>query len=79
MPCPTCDHTMKNLPVEGNRLFWCPRCGTLKEEGSDRDSFESPFWIAQMLGTNVGKFGEAFNEIVDLKVNKKITSVLRNQ
>ena len=29
MPCPSCDHTMHGL---GNGCFWCPRCGTLKNE-----------------------------------------------
>ena len=32
MPCPTCDHTMHNLGVESQRIFWCPRCGTIKTE-----------------------------------------------
>ena len=30
MACPTCDHTMQNLGVENQKIFWCPRCGTLK-------------------------------------------------
>lgn len=29
MACPTCDHTMQLVAV---LLFWCPRCGTLKQE-----------------------------------------------
>lgn len=41
MPCPTCGHTMQNLglseePVETvRRVYWCPRCGTLREEIND--------------------------------------------
>lgn len=42
MACPTCDHTMHNLGIDGKgpvgmtrRVFWCPRCGTLREEVSD--------------------------------------------
>lgn len=29
MACPTCDHTMHGV-AEKPRLFWCPRCGTIK-------------------------------------------------
>lgn len=29
MSCPTCEHTMQCV---GN-VFWCPRCGTIKQEG----------------------------------------------
>jgi hypothetical protein len=28
MACPTCDHTMQSA---AQSLFWCPRCGTLKD------------------------------------------------
>lgn len=28
MSCPTCSHTMQNV-IAG--VFWCPRCGTLKQ------------------------------------------------
>ena len=40
MPCPTCSHTMQNLGLDsaGRRVFWCPRCGTLREEVSDNSS-----------------------------------------
>lgn len=27
MACPICDHTMQNV---GIKVFWCPRCGTVK-------------------------------------------------
>lgn len=30
MACPTCDHTMNTL---GPDVFWCPRCGTVRDEG----------------------------------------------
>lgn len=29
MACPTCDHTMEGLDCG---YYWCPRCGTLKEQ-----------------------------------------------
>ena len=34
MACPTCKHTMQNLGIDGaaRRVFWCPRCGTLKTD-----------------------------------------------
>jgi Zn-finger nucleic acid-binding protein len=32
MSCPVCDHTMQNLGTVDYRLWWCPRCGTLKED-----------------------------------------------
>ena len=36
MSCPTCDHTMQNLGLaqSGARVFWCPRCGSLKTEST---------------------------------------------
>ncbi len=30
MACPACDHTMQNLGLTADRVFWCPRCGTIK-------------------------------------------------
>lgn len=31
MPCPNCDHTMQCLAVvDGGRVHWCPRCGTVR-------------------------------------------------
>jgi hypothetical protein len=41
MACPTCGHTLQNLGLSAGpvgmtrRVFWCPRCGTLREELSD--------------------------------------------
>lgn len=37
MSCPTCGHTMQRLDSV-RHLFWCPRCGTLREEISDNTS-----------------------------------------
>lgn len=37
MACPNCDHTMQNLGVNGQKVWWCPRCGTVKSE--DRHGF----------------------------------------
>jgi hypothetical protein len=30
MFCPMCDHTMQGIGGQ-KRLFWCPRCGTIKD------------------------------------------------
>lgn len=37
MACKICDHTMQNLGLaqSGARVFWCPRCGSLKTENPD--------------------------------------------
>lgn len=43
MSCPSCGHTMHNLGVEppgGRRVFWCPRCGTVKRD-SGPNNFET--------------------------------------
>lgn len=35
MPCDVCDHTLQNVGIpsdKGDRIFWCPRCGTLVAE-----------------------------------------------
>ncbi len=35
MPCDICNHTVQNISAEGQRIFWCPRCGSLKTETGD--------------------------------------------
>ena len=37
MACEMCDHTMQNLGMSQSlaRVFWCPRCGSLKTINSD--------------------------------------------
>ena len=60
MACVVCDHTMQCLGEDkGLRRFWCPRCGTLKEQALSRrdqdygmpmDEFwESPRWTRLLL------------------------------
>jgi hypothetical protein len=61
MSCPVCNHTMQNLGVPDQRIFWCPRCGTLREYGAGgfcRD--ESPRW-ARLLSE--GQPEAAFREL----------------
>ena len=39
MPCEVCDHTMQGLFAGHLRsIWWCPRCGTLKDE--TRNAFD---------------------------------------
>lgn len=46
MSCPTCSHTMHKLSASPKHLWWCPRCGTLKEVvghlGKEFTSTEAP-------------------------------------
>jgi len=49
MACPTCDHTMQNLGVDSGvdkhkKIFWCPRCGTIKEVVKDHEQIEQTIW-----------------------------------
>ena len=32
MSCKTCNHTMQRVNDGLPKVFWCPRCGTLKSE-----------------------------------------------
>jgi Zn-finger nucleic acid-binding protein len=45
MACPVCSHTMQSLGLEAERVFWCPRCGTLKMTRGDHESIEAPWWM----------------------------------
>lgn len=45
MSCRVCDHTMHNIVA---KVFWCPRCGTLKHETS-RPEWAAPGWTNHYL------------------------------
>jgi hypothetical protein len=51
MACSICDHTLQNVGVptgDARRVFWCPRCGTLKTEMPDselQELVDEPLWI----------------------------------
>jgi tRNA(Ile2) C34 agmatinyltransferase TiaS len=50
MACPTCNQTMQNLGVPGERKFWCPNCGTLKaEQTNGHVDIEAPTVIRRGL------------------------------
>lgn len=38
MNCPTCDHTMSNISESQGPIFWCLRCGTIYNNGSEEPS-----------------------------------------
>jgi tRNA(Ile2) C34 agmatinyltransferase TiaS len=62
MACPTCSHTMQNLGAEGQRLFWCPRCGTIKSVSGDHDSVSRPFRCDRYDGLLVACRAAVLNE-----------------
>ena len=83
MSCPTCDHTMQNLCGPGRQLFWCPRCGTLKEIlGGGIESIEMPHdlnYIAdasrlESLGPSVGTWVHCNYEV---KITKGQPTMVR--
>ena len=51
MPCIVCNHTVQSVGrnEEGFRQFWCPRCGAIKTECGDHESWETPRWIRLLL------------------------------
>ena len=49
MACPVCDHTMQNMGVEHRRVFWCPRCGSLKEEIVEGSHVEPTMFMRQII------------------------------
>ena len=47
--CPTCDHTMQSVGTPDNKVWWCPRCGTIKMWGDDLPgNTEAPRWIRML-------------------------------
>jgi hypothetical protein len=52
MACKTCDHTMHQIAgskIEpGNRVFWCPRCGTLGRPDSYHEN-EVPKLVGRVV------------------------------
>jgi hypothetical protein len=84
MPCPTCNHTMHNLGISegGGRIFWCPRCGTLKSENlSGFEGSDAPMLVgrvrkilcvkAQMVFTR--DLTRALEECVQLPADRSTT------
>ncbi len=71
MPCSVCGHTMHNLGVSGQRIFWCPRCGTLKDnEGTTFENNESPRWTKMLAAAK-------WHEVqVEVSENQEITAAL---
>lgn len=49
MPCPKCNHTLQNIGAKDQRIFWCPRCGTLVYEIENFRSENFPY-LANCVG-----------------------------
>lgn len=64
MPCMTCNHTVQNLGVDGQKIFWCPRCGTIKSV--DAANFES---------VSVPKLADAVRNVPSERQNQSVSSV----
>ena len=47
MPCDICNHTLQNMGVEGQRIFWCPRCGSVKTENGDFHETSQPMLVSR--------------------------------
>lgn len=48
MPCEVCGHTVQNVGAEGQRIFWCPRCGTMLTEKGDFRTSEAPMLVQRV-------------------------------
>lgn len=48
MSCPTCEHTMQRLNTGDDQLYWCPRCGTLREKRGTFVNDEPPMLPARV-------------------------------
>lgn len=70
MPCNICDHTMENLGVEGQRIFWCPRCGTVKAVMPDGfENVSIPFWVRRAASCLIDgrvRMGEGQDTVSDI-------------
>jgi len=42
MACPACDHTMQSV---GDYVFWCLRCGTIKDKSSTLKTVNIPWAV----------------------------------
>jgi hypothetical protein len=71
MACPTCDHIMNQLGIDG-QFNWCPRCGTIKR---GRDVF-FPRLIGRIIefaGKLTDEHQELINEFELLGIRECIT------
>ena len=50
MACEVCDSTVQNLGLatSGARVFWCPRCGSLKTESENFSETEKPSLVKRI-------------------------------
>ncbi len=54
MACPVCDHTMQKIS-DGPRVFWCPRCGSLRTLRGENVDDETPslVWRAKSIADTI--------------------------
>ena len=42
MPCINCRRTVQALGIGDRRIFWCPSCGSVSEQGMEENKTEAP-------------------------------------
>jgi hypothetical protein len=45
MPCDICDHTVQNIGAKGRRIWWCPRCGSLRTKIGEHSQTDVPILV----------------------------------
>ncbi len=65
MPCRTCGHTLKNLGLENERVFYCTRCGSLTSLPSpDFEDTEVPRWTQVAMAAQFDQLQAEVNEVL---------------
>lgn len=57
MSCPICSHTMESL-LNIVKIWWCPRCGTIKAETQFGSEYVSPPKLVNSLLEFEGEMGQ---------------------
>lgn len=70
MACPTCDHTMQNVGAVNDRIFWCPRCGTLRTCTGDHKDDEVTYFMRRI--NDIRLESTIVNGIVRVHENPKV-------
>ena len=75
MSCQTCDHTMQCIFADLPRIFWCPRCGSIK---SDMGTHEEPKLIERVIEF-AGHLTDEHQDLIDtferLGIRESITTI----
>ena len=61
MPCPTCDHTMQLIAKSDEELFWCSRCGTIKDDVASEEPklVQRAYDLCEDVSSSYGKAGKS--------------------